>query len=184
MDGAILVITIPPCFFYAVQQQVIAFQPFPAQLSLPGCFQHGAARLAQMGTVLKAALAQEGPELHEVLLQLLLVNQLHPLGVERGKARRIDDLRPAGKLVKLHMARCMASSPKRLAHFARLDGYSRVKCVQNARFSNAGIPRYNGEFSLQFRAQPLHSIPCFRADTHSAEHNIAAASQPGQGRTC
>ena len=80
--------------------------------------EHGAARLAQVGAVVEAAIADMGAELREAPLQLLLGDGLHLGQVKGRKARRVRDERAVPDVEKLDVARGVPSAAKAVADLA------------------------------------------------------------------
>ena len=115
----------------------------------------GAAGLFPVGAVWKLAMAEIRSELREGILQLLLVHQLHALGVERGEAGGIGDERIASQAVKLNVARGMAAAAELFRNLADGQLKLRAGAVQKAGFADAGISGQAGELSVQaLRAGP------------------------------
>lgn len=85
-------------------------------------------------------MAEIRSELREGILQLLLVHQLHALGVERGEAGGIGDERIASQAVKLNVARGMATAAELFRNLADGQLKLRAGAVQKAGFADAGIP--------------------------------------------
>ena len=128
-------------------------------------------------------MAEIRSELREGILQLLLVHQLHALGVERGEAGGIGDERIASQAVKLNVARGMATAAELFRNLADGQLKLRAGAVQKAGFADAGISGQAGELSCKRFAQGLDALACFRARDEHGDARSAVDLRKGLRRS-
>ena len=97
-------------------------------------------------------------ELWESILQLFLVHQFHPFGIECGKAGSIGDERTAAKTVEFDMARGVAAAAKLFRNLAYRQLKLRAGAVEETGFSDAGIAGQAGKLSVERFAQSLDPL--------------------------
>ena len=93
-------------------------------------------------------MAEIRSELREGILQLFLVHQFHPFGVERGEAGSIGDERTAAKTVEFDMARGVAAAAELFRNLADRQLKLRAGAVEEAGFADAGIAGQAGKLSV------------------------------------
>lgn len=96
-------------------------------------------------------------ELWESILQLFLVHQFHPFGIECGKAGSIGDERTAAKTVEFDMARGVAAAAKLFRNLAYRQLKLRAGAVEETGFPTPELPVKQESFPLS--ASRRASIP-------------------------
>ena len=106
----------------------------------PNRIPHCTSPLLVMSAATEPALIRIRCELAKCLSQFFFWNLLHLLCIQRGKTRCIRNKATTNRK-QFHMPGSMPTTAQLFADLTYPQGKARMKCIENTRFSNAGIAR-------------------------------------------
>ena len=124
-----------------------------------------------MGAAGESAPAEIGCELRKGVFQISCQHEIHLLGLERGKARRVRDIAAALDRMQLDMARGVAAAADAVGDRADLRAERAVETVEHARLADARVACEGGYLSADALAQRVDAVARPRAH---AQHLDAA----------
>ena len=126
-----------------------------------------------MSAVVKTALSQIRPEIREGVLQILLEDHIHFIGVEGGKSGGIHDEGVVTQTVQLHMPGGVPPPAELFGHLAGGKPQLRRQTVENAALAHAGISGEGHQLALNQRPKFLHTAAGFGAGADNGETGVA-----------
>ena len=110
-----------------------------------------------MCAVMKSAFTQIWRKIRESILKVFFQDNLHLIGVERGETRCVRHKGAIGQCKQFYVAGCMTAPPQPFRNLSGENVQIRGQAVQNAAFSDAGVPGKGHSLSGNQRFQLLHT---------------------------
>ena len=125
-----------------------------------------------MGAVGELAPAQAGGKIREGILQVLLEDHVHLVGVEGGKARGVHHIGVASQAVQLHVAGGMPAPAQLFRNLTGGKGQLRAQAIENAGFAHPGVAGEGRQLAFQGLTQFLNSLAGFGAGADDLEARL------------
>ena len=125
-----------------------------------------------MSAVVKTALSQIRPEIREGVLQILLEDHIHFVGVEGGKAGSVHDEGVVPQTVQLHVPGGVPPAAELFGNLAGRKLQLRRQTVENAALAHAGISGEGHQLAFDQCPQRLHTAAGLGAGADDGETSV------------
>ena len=119
-----------------------------------------------------------GPEVWKRVLQILLQDHIHLIGVEGGKSGGIRNIGVFAQVVQLHMAGGMAATAQLLGDLAGSQLQLRAQPIENAALAHTGVAGKGHQLAPDQLPQFLHAFAGF--GTGADDRKACMAIDPNQ----